>query len=143
LSVEQEEKMQGFKRGDYTYFVSTVKEQDMYSMETGRFNANITRTRLTRICNSDSSRDLITRMNIHLACGKEPSDYSQIPDFHFESSFLSLGQERLFVLFNSKENGYLSCSYLMTDIDNYLDSVWDSCQHLESRENWQEVGIFS
>lgn len=65
----------------------------------------------------------------------------QIPAFHFESSFLSTSQERLFVLFNSKENGYLSCSYSMDDVDKYIDSIWDSCQHIENRGDFQDVSV--
>jgi hypothetical protein len=68
ISVIQSDKIHSFKRGGYSYFISTINEPDLYSSEIRAVPGNVTRTRLTRICNNDNSRDLVTRMSIHLAC---------------------------------------------------------------------------
>ncbi|KAI6176633.1 Tyrosine-protein kinase Abl [Aphelenchoides bicaudatus] len=143
VAIFQEKKVQGFERNGYSYFVNTVFEHDLYSDEIKRSYDNITRTRLTRICSDDNSQDLVTKINIHLACGTQPADYWSFPEQHFESSFLSTDKERLFVLFRSKDNGYISCSYSMTEIDSYFAKVWTACQTIESHDMFQDECILN
>lgn len=156
--VKHHNKINSFQRGSYSYFIGTVYELDFYSKNERARLANVTRTRLTRICKDDNSYDLVTKINMHLACkfisyllinkysyfsgGKKPADYADNPIFEYESSFLSPNGDRLFVLFSTVDNKYLSCSYSMNEIERHFDEIWNQCQTIKNPEDFAVVIFF-
>ncbi|KAI6241709.1 Tyrosine-protein kinase receptor svh-2 [Aphelenchoides fujianensis] len=129
----------GFQTADHYFFLDTVVEGDLhvYNYVTRKTPLTpVTRARLTRVCKNDATKDLITRMEIHLGCGPRPADYRQLPRLAVSDVFLSNDNQTLFVGFARQDASQLMCSYSMQVINDYFEQTWNDCQNIRNNEDF-------
>lgn len=143
----QHNNIRGLKIGSYSYFIENFKKFDPYPKHIKYGNDSISGVRLSRICNDDNSDDLITQISIPLDCewywiyyliflgGKKSVD----SNLYYQSSFLSTNEDLLFVAFGTDNNKYFLCSYSMYRIDAVFDNIWDKCQDIEDKDDFENV----
>jgi len=129
-----------FSTADYTYFIGSAKRRDIPAMsivsEGVRNNTDI---RITRICNSDKTTNLDSRIDVVLSCeGINYGDLSKTIKNTATASLYIPKKGKLLVAF---EHSYLGrnpvsmiCEYDFKEIQKKLDYTWSTCQSISDND---------
>ncbi|EPB68478.1 protein tyrosine kinase [Ancylostoma ceylanicum] len=112
----------GFSRGMYIYFIGSAIQPYEPFINANLGNENRTITKITRICSSDLTSQLESRMDLAIECGF--GDDSK----RVEASFYDPVHDQVIIVSGSSYRNWTICSYSMSEIEERFDRDWNMCQ---------------
>ncbi|EYC09412.1 hypothetical protein Y032_0060g3101 [Ancylostoma ceylanicum] len=106
----------------YIYFIGSAIQPYEPFINANLGNENRTITKITRICSSDLTSQLESRMDLAIECGF--GDDSK----RVEASFYDPVHDQVIIVSGSSYRNWTICSYSMSEIEERFDRDWNMCQ---------------
>ncbi|MFH4978213.1 hypothetical protein AB6A40_004922 [Gnathostoma spinigerum] len=119
-----------FNRKGYTYFVGSAERPFEPWINAGsETTIVVSSVRITRICDSDRTKDLHSKIDMALTCG----DFGLTEYVTSSAALFDEDRDKLIVVLQGKRSeGHRKtyiCSYNMSEIERNMNEIWIDCQN--------------